>query len=120
MKTDTPKRWHWEDIKASLRKKGYPLKRVAHEKGYSPKSNITTLKTTTWPDLEKTVADIIGMQPMGLPWVMASGGKGVLSCKKGGASAVPAPVSLPRFCAAFFYQTINPTTKTQPQPKATK
>ena len=64
MITNTPKRWHWEDIKASLRKKGYPLKRIAHEKGYSPKSNITTLKTTTWPDLEKTIADIIGVQPM--------------------------------------------------------
>ena len=96
MKTDTPKRWHWEDIKASLRKKRYPLKRIAHEKGYSPKSNITTLKTSAGQTLKKSSPISSGCsrwrfghratKPMVLPWVMASGGKEALSCKKG---AVP-------------------------------
>ena len=56
--------WHWADIKAALEKSGYSFARISREKGYLRSTTCWRLKTTTWPDLEKTVADIIGVQPM--------------------------------------------------------
>ena len=55
--------WHWADIKAALAKKGYTLTRLSHEKGYKYHHTSGRLKFARWPDLEKTVGDIIGEPP---------------------------------------------------------
>ena len=56
--------WYWADIKAALAKKGYTLTRLSREKGYKYHHTPGRLKYVRWPDLEKTIADIIGVHPM--------------------------------------------------------
>ena len=52
------------DIRAALAKQGYTLTRVPKEKDYKYSYVCCRVKNQRWPDLEKTIADIIGVQPM--------------------------------------------------------
>ena len=52
------------DIRAALAKKGYTLTRVSKEKDYKYNYVCCRVKNHRWPDLEKTIADIIGVHPM--------------------------------------------------------
>ena len=64
MHTNSPQGWHWMDIRAALAKKGYTLTRVSKEKDYKYSYVCCRVKNQRWPDLEKTIADIIGVHPM--------------------------------------------------------
>ena len=64
MHTNSPQDWHWMDIRAALAKKGYTLTRVSKEKDYKYGYVCCRVKNQRWPDLEKTIADIIGVHPM--------------------------------------------------------
>ena len=104
---------------------------MSKEKGYKYDWVFCRVKNQRWPDLEKTVADIIGVQPMEI-WpsrykaddsLVGYGIRKKRSAelqKEWRTPAVAAAVALPRFCDAFFHQNINPTLKTQPQPRVTK
>ncbi len=63
MDTNTSQDWHWMDVRAALAKKGYTLTRISKEKGYSYACVCCRVKIQRWPDLEKTIADIIGVHP---------------------------------------------------------
>ena len=63
------------------------------------------------------VVQMLGKSAKGTP-ALATGEVKVSA--HGAATTTAQAVSLPRFCAAFFYQTINPITRTHPQPRATK
>jgi len=54
--------WHREDVKAALRKLGWPLCRLSVEYGYAPRSAGHVL-AHTWPQIERIIADILKMQP---------------------------------------------------------
>ncbi|EAU53565.1 helix-turn-helix domain-containing protein [Mariprofundus ferrooxydans] len=54
--------WHREDIKAELRKRGWPLVRVSTEHGYARKSAQATLGHS-WPKMERIIANILEVEP---------------------------------------------------------
>lgn len=62
----TPKRsgsdWHPWDIKATLGKKGYTLRKVSTENHYCITAASDALRKP-WPKLERIIADIIGEEP---------------------------------------------------------
>jgi Ner family transcriptional regulator len=52
--------WHPADIKASLEKKGWSLRRLAAANGYAPNS-LHMVFRERWFNAEKIVADVIGV-----------------------------------------------------------
>lgn len=60
--TQVRKDWHPADIKAALAKKGYTFARLAREHGYVKNSPPNVLHNH-WSQIERIVADIVGVQP---------------------------------------------------------
>ena len=64
MNTNNEQGWHWEDIKASLRKKGHTFASITREEGFTSCGGALMVKYKPWPAMEKIIADIIGVHPM--------------------------------------------------------
>jgi Ner family transcriptional regulator len=63
MSEDTRHDWHWEDIKAALRKRGWSFNRIGRKCGYNRADTPRVVLAKPWPVMERTIADIIGVQP---------------------------------------------------------
>lgn len=60
-KKPAPTDWHWEDIKASLRKTGTNLTKLSHEHGYKGNA-LQNVTRHCWPKAERIIAERIGYQ----------------------------------------------------------
>lgn len=60
----TPRQdWHWEDVKAALRKRGWTINRIGRERGYSHPDSPRRVRLKPWPLMERVIADLLDMQP---------------------------------------------------------
>lgn len=62
-KTKASSDWHPADIKAALEKKGYTFARIARENGYTALNSPNTVLRKNWSQMERIVADIVGVHP---------------------------------------------------------
>ena len=89
--------------------KGETFASISREEGFTSCGGIMLVKYKPWPAMEKPV------RPMLLALQDVCSRK-ILAWRMG----LNESTELVRFCAAFFYQTINPTIKAHPQPGVTK
>jgi Ner family transcriptional regulator len=54
--------WHFEDVKAAVRKRGGTLTALSRENGYAASAAGIALRRS-WPALERIVADFLGLEP---------------------------------------------------------
>lgn len=57
--------WHWEDVKAALRKRGVTIADLERRHGYAPKS-LYQLKNRRWPKAQALIAAALGIDPWGV------------------------------------------------------
>ena len=59
--------WHYEDIKAILRKSGYTMTRLSKEMGLKTPQSVLNVKKHSCPKVERKVASILGV-PVWVIW----------------------------------------------------
>lgn len=60
--------WHWADVLAGLRKRGWSLRQVGLESGYSDGNALGEVARRPWPKGERIIAAYLGMDHPKLVW----------------------------------------------------
>lgn len=57
-----PQDWHWADVLASLRKRGWSLRQVGYAEGYADGNTLGEVARRPYPKAEATLARYIGVK----------------------------------------------------------
>lgn len=63
-----PKDWHWADVLAALRKRGWSLRQVGYKEGYADGNTLGEVARRPYPKAEATIARYIGVDHPMVIW----------------------------------------------------
>lgn len=68
LKKPVPEDWHWADVMAALRKRGWSLRQVGYAEGYADGNTLGEVARRPYPKAEATIARYLGVDHPKVLW----------------------------------------------------